>query len=150
MLTKEEIITKAHELGFIDAGFTSADPFTTQREILESREEEYSWVTNSGIGILSGTDPFMKLSTAKSILVIIEPFLRESMPAKLEKYFGRCYLDDDRILRKRLTPRVVILIKYLASNGINLNLPGNLPDKNTAARAGLGTFGRNCLFFSRF
>lgn len=149
MLTKEEIRTKTIELGFIDAGFTSADPFTTQKEILESRGEEYSWVINSGIDILSGTDPLIKLPDAKSILVIIEPYLQESMPARLEKHFGRCYLDDDRILRKRLTPRVVALIKYLTSNGIKLNLPGNLPDKKTAARAGLGTFGRNCLFFSR-
>ena len=37
MLTKEEIIKKAHELGFEDIGFTTAEPFDSQKEILKER-----------------------------------------------------------------------------------------------------------------
>ena len=35
MLTKNEIIEKAYELGFGDVGFTGAEPFESQKEILQ-------------------------------------------------------------------------------------------------------------------
>ncbi len=39
MLTKNEIIEKAYELGFGDVGFTGAEPFESQKEILLQRQQ---------------------------------------------------------------------------------------------------------------
>ena len=41
-LTKEEVIEKAYELGMADIGFTTAEVFASQEEILASRRESSS------------------------------------------------------------------------------------------------------------
>ena len=41
MLTKDDIIAEAERLNFADIGFTTAEPFTSQKEILMVRQEEY-------------------------------------------------------------------------------------------------------------
>ncbi len=57
MLSRNEIIEKAHELDFEDIGFTTAEPFESQREILRQRETEYAWTSAAGLDLMAGTDP---------------------------------------------------------------------------------------------
>ena len=71
MLTKQEIIAEAGRLKFADIGFTSAEPFTSQKEYLLTRQEEYGWAEAVGLGLLSGTDPKNILPSAKSIIVLL-------------------------------------------------------------------------------
>ena len=149
MISKQAVIEKAYECGFEDAGFTTAEPFVSQRELLDQRREEYGWVIRSGMDLLSGTDPQTILPGAKAIIVVIEPYFRESFPPSLERHFGRCYLDDDRMTGNRLGKRVKAFRAYLRDNGIDSKVPFHLPHRLAAARAGLGTFGKNCLFYSR-
>jgi epoxyqueuosine reductase len=149
MLGKEEIIEKAYECGFEDAGVTTAEPFDSQRKILEERREEYGWAIRSGLDLIAGTDPKTILSWAKSIIVLVDAYFREGFPPSLERHFGRCYLDDDRMIGNRLGKRVKAFRSFLRDNGIDSKVPFNLPHRLAAARAGLGTFGRNCLFYSR-
>jgi epoxyqueuosine reductase len=149
MLAKQEIIDKAYECGFEDAGFTSAEPFAAQRSLLEERREEYGWAIRSGLDLLAGTDPQTILPGAKAIIVVIEAYFREAFPPSLERHFGRCYLDDDRMTGNRLGARIKTFRAYLREHGINSKVPFHLPHRLAAARAGLGTFGRNCLFYSR-
>jgi epoxyqueuosine reductase len=149
MLTKEEIIEKAYACGFEDAGFTTAEPFDSQRAILEERREEYGWASLSGLDLIGGTDPHTILPEAKAIIVLVEPYFREAFPPSLERHFGRCYIDDDRMTGDRLGKRVKALRSFLRDDGIASKVPFNLPHRLAAARAGLGTFGRNCLFYSR-
>jgi epoxyqueuosine reductase len=148
MLSKQAIIERAHELDFEDAGFTTAEPFTTQDEILQSRAEAYAWLKDAGVDLFTGTDPKGILPNARSIIVLIECYFREAFPASLEGKFGRCYLDDDRITRDRLTRRLKAFRKFLREDGIESAVPFNLPHRLAAARAGLGDFGKNCLFYS--
>ncbi|MBA4423011.1 MAG: epoxyqueuosine reductase [Syntrophus sp. (in: bacteria)] len=149
MISKEEIIEKAYECGFADAGFTTAEPFASQRSLLEERQEEYGWAIRSGLDLLAGTDPQTILPGAKSIIVIIEAYFREAFPPSLERHFGRCYLDDDRMTGNRLGKRIKAFRSFLRENGIDSKVPFHLPHRLAAARAGLGTFGKNCLFYSR-
>lgn len=149
MISKQAIVEKAYECGFEDAGFTTAEPFVSQRSLLEERHEEYGWAIRSGLDLLAGTDPQTILPGAKSIIVIIEPYFREAFPLSLERHFGRCYLDDDRMIGNRLGARIKTFRTYLRDNGINSKVPFHLPHRLAAARAGLGTFGKNCLFYSR-
>ena len=149
MLSKEEIIEKAYECGFEDAGVTTAEPFDSQRALLEGMREEYGWAIQSGLDLIAGTDPKTVLPGAKSIIVLVEAYFREAFPPSLERHFGRCYLDDDRMIGNRLGKRVKAFRSFLRDNGVDSKVPFHLPHRQAAARAGLGTFGKNCLFYSR-
>jgi len=133
MLTKQDIIAEARRLKFADIGFTSAEPFVSQKEYLLTRQEEYGWAEAVGLGLLTGVDPKNILADAKSIIVVLESYFEESFPLSMERHFGRCYLDDDRVTK----------------DGIDSKVPFNMPHRLSAARAGLGTFGKNCLFYAR-
>ena len=149
MLTKEEIIDEAKRLKFADIGFTGAEPFGSQKDYLLTHQEEYGWAEAIGLGLLAGTDPRNILAGAKSIIVVLESYFEESFPQPMERHFGRCYLDDDRITQDGLALKIKAFRKYLKANGVNSKVPFHLPHRLSAARAGLGTFGNNCIFYAR-
>ena len=149
MLTKEEIIAEAKRLKFADIGFTGAEPFRSQKECLLTHQEEYGWAEEAGLGLLAGTDPKTILAGAKSIVVVLQSYFEESFPLQMERHFGRCYLDDDRMTKDGLALKIKAFRKFLQANGIDSKVPFNLPHRMSAARAGLGTFGKNCLFYAR-
>jgi epoxyqueuosine reductase len=148
MIGKNEIIEKAYECGFGDIGFTSAEPFDSQRELLTERQKDYELLFKLGLDLIGGTDPKTILPEAKSIIVLMEVYFNEAFPRSMESYFGRCYLDDDRVTKSGLAKRVKAFRSYLKENGIDSKVPFNLPHRLAAARAGMGTFGKNCLFYS--
>jgi epoxyqueuosine reductase len=148
MISKNDIIEKAYECGFGDIGFTTADSFDSQRELLQKRQKEYEWAYKMGLDLIAGTDPKQIFPHAKTIIVLIEVYFKEAFPSSMENYFGRCYLDDDRIIKDRLSERIKAFRSFLKDHGINSKVPFNLPHRLAAARAGMGTFGKNCLFYS--
>ncbi|HSV97113.1 MAG TPA: 4Fe-4S double cluster binding domain-containing protein [Spirochaetota bacterium] len=148
MLTREHIIEEAHRLGFVDIGFTTAEPFDSHLECLEKNREAYEWAPKLGLDLFKGTDPRTGMPEAKSIIVLIEAYYRESFPSSLEGHFGRCYLDDDRVTRDGLTVRMKAFRSFLKENGVASKAPFDIPHRMAAARAGTGTFGKNCLLYS--
>lgn len=149
MLTKRAIIEKARECGFADVGITDAAPFHSHAELLSARHEEYAWAPAAGLDLAGGTDPAAILPNAKSIIVLLEVYFDQAFPHSMESHFGRCYLDDDRVTRDKLVPRIQAFRSFLREHGIKSKVPFHLPHRVAAARAGLGTFGKNCLFYSR-
>ena len=147
-LTKEQVIEQAHKFGIVDIGFTTAEKFTSQDEILESRRESYEWTHKVGIPLSEGTDPKSFLENAKSIIVVVEPYFKEAFPPSMVGKFGRVYQDDDRITKDGFTSRLINLLKYLSANGIKTKVPYHMPHRLSAARAGLGTFGKNNFLYS--
>jgi len=148
MISKGDIIKAAHENGFEDIGFTTADTFDTHKEFLASRQEEYGWAEAVGLDLMNGTDPKSILPEAKTIIVLLEVYFKASFPHAMESHFGRCYLDDDRVTKDGLSKRIKAFRGFLRTNGIESKVPFNLPHRFAAARAGMGTFGKNCLFYS--
>ena len=148
ILTKEAIISEALKLGFDDIGFTTAEPFDSQKEVLLSRQEDYNWLIKSGVNLMEGIDPKKLYPNAKSIIVVVTSYFNEDFPASLVGKFGRCYLDDDRMTQDGLTLKLKAFREFLRDNGIDSVIPANLPQRIAAARAGLGTFGKNCLLYS--
>jgi epoxyqueuosine reductase len=147
-LQKSEVVKKALELGFEDIGFTTVEPFESQREILNSRKDEYAWLLRSDVDLEKGLDPKNIMHDGKSIIVLIDVYFKEAYPSGLEGHFGRAYLDDDRRIKGQLYQRLKAFRSYLRDNGIDSRAPFNIPHRLTAARAGLGTFGRNNFFYS--
>jgi epoxyqueuosine reductase len=148
MISKNDIIRNARENGFADIGFTTAEPFESHREFLEAHQQEYGWAEKAGLSLLKGTDPKNIMSGAQTIIVLIEVYLHNAYPRYMEGHFGRCYLDDDRVTKDGLSRRVKAFRGYLRDNGIDSKTPFNLPHRMAAARAGLGSFGKNGLFYA--
>jgi len=148
MLTKQAIIEEAKRLGFEDIGFTTADPFDSHREYLGAHRDAYAWAEERGLNLYEGTDPKRVLPNAKTIIVLLELYFREAFTSLLEHHFGRCYLDDDRVTKDGLVLRIKAFRRFLQANGIDSKVPFNLPHRLAAARAGLGTLGKNCLFYA--
>jgi epoxyqueuosine reductase len=149
MITKSELIEHALSIGFADIGFTTAEPFTAHKDFLLTKKDEYAWTETAGLALLTGTDPKTILPEAKSIIVLVEVYFSKSYPRSVENNFGRCYLDDDRVTKDGLAQKIKAFRKILRDNGIDSKVPFNLPHRLAAARAGVGTFGKNCLFYSR-
>lgn len=148
MISKEEIIQKSKECGFEDVGFTTAEPFETHREFLADRQAEYGWAETVGLELMKGTDPKAIMKDAETVIVLMEVYFRKAYPRHMEGHFGRCYLDDDRVTKDGLSQRIKAFRGFLRDNGIDSKVPFNLPHRVAAARAGMGTFGKNCLFYS--
>lgn len=148
MITRAQLIEQGKKLGFEDVGFTSAAPFDDHRKLLSELADEYGWTDKVGLDLKKGADPRSIMPRAKTIIVLIEPYFRYSYPPSMEPYFGRCYLDDDRMTKDGLAKRIKAFRQFLRDAGIESKVPFNLPHRVAAARAGLGTFGKNCLFYS--
>lgn len=148
MITRQNIIDKAKELGFEDIGFTGAEPFTSQIEFLQNPDARYGWTENIGLTLEKSTDPSAVLEGAKSVIVLLHSYLQRSVPVTLSGNFGRCYLNDDRVTKDGLALRVKAFRNYLKENGVNSKLSTSMPDKLAAARSGVGTFGKNCLLYA--
>jgi epoxyqueuosine reductase len=148
MISKNEIVGKSKEFGFEDVGFTTAEPFETHKEFLMGRQEEYGWAESVGLELMKGTDPKAIMKDAQTVIVLMEVYFREAYPRHMEGHFGRCYLDDDRVTKDGLAQRIKAFRSFLRDNGIDSKVPFNLPHRVAAARSGMGTFGKNCLFYS--
>jgi len=149
MLTKGSIIDEALRLGFEDVGFTTAETFSAHKEYLQNHQEEYGWTEKVGLGLINGTDPKAIMPAAKSIIVLVHDYFREAFPSALESHFGRFYLDDDRVTKDGLALRIKVFRNFLRNDGIDSMVPFDLPHRPAAARAGMGTMGKNALFYSR-
>ncbi len=149
MLTKEEIVRKATEIGFDDIGFSTVEPFDSQLELLDQRQASYDWVERMGLALKQGTDPKSIMPEGRTIVVLIAVYYRNGYPDYMAGHFGRCYLDDDRITKDGLSVRTKAFRDFLSGHGIASKIALNLPHRLAAARAGLGTFGKNNLFYSR-
>ena len=148
MPTKEAVIEEAIKLGFADVGFTTAEPFHEHKNYLMEKSDDYSFMETAGYSLTAGSDPRSIMPSAKSAIVLLEVYFKKAYPRYLEGHFGRCYLDDDRMTRDGLSRRIKAFRSFLRDNGIDSKVSASLPHRMTAVRAGMGTVGRNCLFYS--
>jgi epoxyqueuosine reductase len=149
MLSKQGIIDKAMEIGFCDIGFAGVEPFISQQQILQERADLYDWTLQNGFDLQSDLDPVKIMPDAKSMIVLIDNYYQFAFPNSLVGKFGRCYMDDDRVTRDGLAIRIKAFRRYLRDHGIESKVPAYMPHRLSAARAGLGSFGKNCMFYSR-
>ena len=147
MLSKKEVINKAKELGYADIGFTTAEPFASQKQILEERKELYQPFRGYP-DLVRGTDPKNEFPEAKSIIVLLEAYYKEAFPAVMEAHFGRCYQDDDRVTKDTRHPRMKAFRGFLRDHGIHSKVPGYIPHRLSAARAGVANFGKNNFLYA--
>lgn len=148
MLSKDDIKKKAMELGFDDIGFTGTEPFHSQAGYLDNENAHYGWTEALGFTLKENIYPLKVMDNAKSIIVLLHGYFTGSVPQSLAANYGRCYLTDDRVTKDGLALRIKAFRNYLRENGVESKLSKSMPDKLAAARAGVGTFGKNCLLFA--
>jgi epoxyqueuosine reductase len=78
IISKNDIIGKAYECGFGDIGFTTADSFNSQRELLQERQKEYEWAYKMGLDLMAGTNPKQIFPDARTIIVLLEVYFKEA------------------------------------------------------------------------
>lgn len=147
MVTKVELKSKALEIGFADAGITGVEPFTSQLDYIDI-DDRYKWTEKLGINLIAGIDPHNILENSRSLIVLLFSYYNNAIPVSLEKHYGRCYLNDDRVTKDGLAVMVKEFRGFLRDNGINTKLGSGMPDKLSAMRAGIGTAGRNTLLYA--
>lgn len=148
MLSKTGVIKQALEIGFCDIGFAGIEPFASQQEILLERADYYAWTKQKGFDLLTGIDPLQAMPEAKTLIVLLSNYYQAAFPTSMVGKFGRCYLDDDRVTRDGLAVKIKAFRSFLKEHGINSKAPAYLPHRLAAARAGLGSFGKNCMFYA--
>ncbi len=149
MLNKEDVVAAARNFGFDDIGFTTPEAFDSQGKILTERAQRYAWATQAGMDLIAGTEPLKIMPQAKTIIVLLKNYHSSAFPPALTGLFGRCYLDDDRITKDGLSRQLKMFRQFLGERQIESKIPMTIPHRLAAARAGLGDFGKNCLFYAK-
>ncbi len=145
MSLTEDIRDYTLNLGYAACGFTTADPFGQFAECLAERGGEYGTLDYLG----DFSEPRKVLSTARSIMVAVRDYSQLAFPEELSQRIGRLFLS-----RCYMAPpasvdgqRLALLRRFLQDRGItaaeHVNRRSGVPDRQAAARAGVGRFGCN-------
>ncbi|MFC1937839.1 epoxyqueuosine reductase [Chloroflexota bacterium] len=151
MSLTEDIRDFALNLGFSKVGITTADSFPGYIDELKSRGDMYVWYIDSPRQPLKGADPRSVMPSAKSIVALVHDYFKESFPDNLvgkvgRLYQGRCYLappDNINGARYRL------MRQFLEQNGCQVSTNPAVPERLSAARAGVVTYGKNTFAFAK-
>ena len=149
MSLSEDIKDFGLDLGYSKVGITTADSFPDYIAELNSRRDMYDWYIESTFRPIPGADPKSVMPSAKSIIAVVYDFSKESFPERLVDKIGRHYLS-----RSYLTPRHRIhgarrqlMREFLEKNGCQVARQLVVPERLSAARAGVVTYGKNTFAF---
>jgi epoxyqueuosine reductase len=156
MSLTEIIKEKALELGFVDVGVGTAEPFNLYTEEIAGRPEMYAWGKDlsqrASVRDLDPSrfaDPSRFLPGVRSLVVVTDSYFEEDFPPSLAGKIGRCYLkglfcpEENLPSRRRREFK-----KFLLDRGIKA-VYGPAPARMAGARAGITNYGRNCFAFAR-
>jgi len=150
MSLSEDIKDFGLDLGYSKVGITTADAFPTYIEELNARYEMYAWYIEGPFQPIKGAEPKSIMPSAKSIVVVVYDASKEAFPEKLvgkigRLYQARCYLTPrDRINGSRRQ----LMRQFLEKNGCEVAQRLVVPERLSAARAGIVTYGKNTFAFA--
>ena len=143
---------KALELGYVDVGITTTEPFKGYREEMETRPNYDRWINNP-VGPYAGADPKEVMPGVKSIICAVYDFSKTAYPDKLAKSVGRVYLGRGYVPKPESLNgyRRSKFIEFLKDLGIQVDESGpyRIPDRYAGARAGVVTYGENNLVYGK-
>ncbi len=150
MSLSEDIRDFALDLGYSKAGITTADSFPDYIAELKLRYEMYAWYIKGAYQPIIGADPRSVMPSAKSIVALVYDASKEAFPEKLvgkigRLYQARCYLAP----RHRINgARRQLMREFLEKNGCQVAPRLVVPERLSAARAGVVTYGKNNFAFA--
>ncbi len=150
MSLSEDIKDFGLDLGYSKVGITTADSFPDYIAELNSRRDMYGWYIESNFQPITGADPRSVMPSARSIIAAVYDASKESFPEKLvgkigRLYQARCYLAP----RHRINgARRQLMREFLERNGCQVAPRLVVPERLSAARAGVVTYGKNTFAFA--
>jgi epoxyqueuosine reductase len=150
MSLTQDIKDYALDLGYTKAGITSAEGFPSYAAELRSRYQMYSWYIDSPRRPVICAIPTQIMPSAKSIVSLVYDYAGRSFPEQLtgkigRLYQARCYnAPEERINGARFR----LMREFLEKAGCHVGRGIFIPERLTAARAGIVTYGKNCFAFS--
>ncbi|MEI7638184.1 MAG: 4Fe-4S double cluster binding domain-containing protein [Syntrophus sp. (in: bacteria)] len=150
MSLTEDIKDFALDLGYSKVGITSAEGFPDYAAELQSRYEIFSWYIDSPRQPVTGAIPRTAMPSAKSIISMVFDYARVSFPEKLTGKIGRIYqarcynAPEDRINGARTK----LMREFLEKAGCHVARGIIVPERLTAAYAGIVNYGKNSFAFS--
>ena len=150
MSLSEDIKDFGLDLGYSKVGITTADAFPEYIAELESRRDMYSYFIEDNLHPITGANPRSVTPSAKSIIVAIYDAFKESFPENLvgkigRIYQARCY----NAPRHRINGvRHQLMREFLEKSGCQVAFHRFVPERLSAARAGVTTYGRNNFAFA--
>lgn len=151
MSLTEDIKDFALDLGYSKVGFTGADGFPDYIEELKSKQELYAFYLEGPRKPIAGADPKSIMPSAKSIITVVYDYAKESFPENLVGKIGRLYLSRSyNAPEHRINgARHQLMREFLKRNGCQIAEGICVPERLTAARAGVVTYGRNTFTFAQ-
>lgn len=140
----------ALRLGYDRVGFTSAEGFPLYERELSSRLQMYEWAMGDNQRLLRAADPRNAMPEARSIVVAVYDYFKESFPQDMVGMIGRLYLGHGGGTPLPIPrARYRLLREFLEKQGFRTSRGGvNPPARQVGARAGVTTFGKNCFAFA--
>ncbi len=150
MSLSEEIKDFALDLGYSKVGITTAHGFPDYAAELNSRYDMYAWYIEGRSQPIAGADPQSVMPSAKSIIVLVYDFSKESFPEKLVGKIGRLY--QTRCYRAPVHriggTRRQLMQEFLEKSGCQVATGLVVPERLAAARAGVVNYGKNTFAFA--
>lgn len=150
MSLSEDIKDFALSLGYNKVGITTAEPFPGYITEPKSREEMYDFYINRPSQPLKGAEPRSVMPSARSIIMTVYDFARESFPEKLVGKIGRIYQARCYLAPANSTngARFRLMQEFLKSHGCRMDYEIRVPERLAACRAGAVTYGKNGFVFA--
>jgi len=150
MSLSEDIKDFGLDLGYSKVGITTAESFPDYIAELNSRRDMYGWYIESAFQPITGADPKSAMPSAKSIVAAVYDGYKESFPEKFvgkigRLYQARCYLAPHHRINGA---RRQLMRGFLEKNGCNVAQRLVVPERLSAARAGVVTYGKNTFAFA--
>lgn len=139
---KKAIKRIAKEIGYIDCGITTADPFERFETALRERMASFPEATHLYKDMLNRVDPRRTTPWAHSIVACVRRYGKYRLPSEPVGHIGRNYLADQRL---EVCPDYEMPRKMtdaLRQLGLKVKR-GGTPDRLAAARAGAAKILRN-------
>ena len=142
-MTATEIKRKALQLGYLGCGIIPPAALNEYTQQLDARVKSFPASKEL-------YEPLYSMAhlpeNAKSIIVCTMRYNRFKIPDSLKGLIGKYYLFDGRLPYSHGYREKAEFEEYIKLGGINL-LRSNIPARLSAAKAGLGKFGRNNFIF---
>ena len=151
MSLTQDIRDFALDLGYSGVGITPADGFPTYIEGLKSRYDMYVWYIEGPRQPILGANPRNIMPSAKSIVSLVYDYSKKSFPQNLlgkigRLYQARCYNAPEYRING---VRPKLMREFLKKNGCQIGQNIFVPERLTAARAGIVTYGKNTFAFAK-
>ena len=138
---------KALEIGFDRIGFASTEPFDLLARELEGRDEMYNWVSENLLCLKNSIDPLKVMPSGKTIIVLLWDYYKQAFPEKFNQKVGKAYQVGPYSRQSKPVAMIKMFRRFLKEEGLEVTMGTNLPDRQAASRAGLGSFGRNTFIY---